>query len=67
MAFLKNRCEKKEHLARMKRKRNPPVPFEGMQTGADTVEDSVDLLQKLKIELPYYPVIELVGIYPSNR
>lgn len=49
----------------MKRERNPSVPFEGMQTGADTVEDSVDLLQKLKIELPYYLVIELMGIYPS--
>lgn len=39
-----------------------------MQTGSDqTVEDSMDLLQMLKVELPYYPDIELVGIYPKNR
>ena len=37
----------------------------GMQTGAATAEDS-RFLKKLKIELPYDPVISLLGIYPKN-
>ena len=50
----------------MWRKRSPPKLFFLMQTGADTVEDIVILFQKLKIQLPYYPVIELLGIYPRD-
>ena len=34
-----------------------------MQTGAATVESSMELLQKLKMELPYDPVTPLLGIY----
>ena len=38
----------------------------GMQIGAATVEDSVEVPQKFKIELSYNPVIVLLGIYPQN-
>ena len=37
----------------------------GMQTGATTLEKSVEVLQKVKIKLPYEPAIALVGIYPK--
>ena len=35
----------------------------GMQTGAANVESSTDIPQKLKIDLPFDPVIPLLGIY----
>ena len=38
----------------------------GMQTGAATLEKSIEVPQKLKIELPYNPAIALLGIYPKN-
>jgi len=50
-------------LARMWRKRNLHTLLVGMQTGAATVEDSLEVAQKLKTELP---VITLLGIYPKN-
>ena len=37
-----------------------------MQTGAATVESIVELPPKLKIELPYDPVVPLLGIYPKK-
>ena len=44
-----------------------------MQTGIATVENSMEVPQKISnnffkliIELPYDPVIELLGIYPNN-
>ena len=37
----------------------------GMQTGAATVENSMEVPKKLKIELPYDPAIVLLGIYPG--
>ena len=37
-----------------------------MQTGAATVETVRDLLKKLKVELPFDPVIPLLGIYTKN-
>ena len=37
-----------------------------MQTGAATVENSVEVPQKLKIDLPYDPAIALLGIYPRD-
>ena len=36
----------------------------GMQAGAATLENSMEVPQKLKTELPYDPVIALLGIYP---
>ena len=38
----------------------------GMQTGAATVESRMEIPQKLKMELPYDPVIPLLGIYPKK-
>ena len=37
-----------------------------MQTGAATVETLWSFLKKLKMELPFDPVIPLLGIYPKN-
>ena len=40
----------------------------GMQTAEATVENSMDFPQKtkLKMELPFDPVIPLLGLYPKN-
>ena len=37
-----------------------------MQTGAATVESCMELSQKLNMELPYDPVIPLLGIYSKK-
>jgi len=47
-------------------KRNPLALLMGMQTGTVTVEENMVLPQKVKIELPYDPVITLLGIYHPN-
>ena len=47
-------------------KSNPSALLVGMQTGAATVENSMEFLKKLKIELPFNPVIPLLGLYPKN-
>lgn len=44
----------------MWRKRNSRAPFVGIQTGAATLENSMDFLKKLKILLPYAPAIALL-------
>ena len=51
---------------RMWRKGNPSALLVGMQTGAATVENSIDFLKKLKMELPFDIVILLLGLYPKN-
>ena len=51
-------------LARMWRKRISFALLVGMQAGAATLENSMEVPQKLKIELPYNPAISLLGIYP---
>ena len=38
----------------------------GMQTGAASVENSMNFLRKLKMELPFDLVIPLLGLYPKN-
>ena len=38
----------------------------GMQIGAATVEGSMELPQKLNMELPYDPAIPFLGIYPKK-
>ena len=38
----------------------------GMHTGAATVENSVELLKKLKMELPFDLAIQLLGLYPKD-
>ena len=37
-----------------------------MQAGAATLENSMEVPQKLKIELPYDPAFALLGIYPRD-
>ena len=53
-------------LTRMWRKGNTLVLLVGMQTGAASLENSVDVPQKFKIELPYDSAIALLGIYPKD-
>ena len=53
-------------LARMQRKRISFALLVGMQAGAATLENSMEVSQKLKIELPYDPAIALLGIYPQD-
>ena len=38
----------------------------GMQIGTATVKSSMELPQKVKMELPYDPTIPLLGIYPEK-
>ena len=47
-------------LPKMQRKGNTFVLLVGMQTGVATWENSVRFLRKLKIELPYDPLIALL-------
>ena len=47
----------------MLRKGNPRALLVGMQIGAATVESSMELPQKLKVELHYNPAIPFLGIY----
>ena len=53
-------------LARVWRNRNPFALLVGMQTGVAALENSVEVPQKLKIELPKDPTIALLGIYPKD-
>ena len=50
----------------MQRKQNPSVLLVGMQTGASTVENSMEFPQKTKNELPFGPAIALLGLFPKN-
>ena len=38
----------------------------GMQTGAATLENSMEVPQKITKGLPYNPAIALLGIYPRD-
>ena len=53
-------------LERMRRKVNPSTLLVGMQTGAATVENTMEFPQKTKMELPFNPAILLLGLYPKN-
>ena len=50
----------------MWRKGNPSALLVGMQTGAATVENSMEFPQKTKMELPFESAIPLLGLYPKN-
>ena len=50
----------------MWRKGNPSALLVGMQTGAATMENSMDFPQKTKNELPFDLAIPLLGLYPKN-
>ena len=53
-------------LVRMWRNRNPLALLVGMQTGAASLVNSVEVPQKIKNRLPYDPAIALLGIYPKD-
>ena len=53
-------------LERVRSKRNPPTLFAGMQVGVNTMENTMEVPQKMKIELPHDPVIPLLGISPDK-
>ena len=38
----------------------------GMQTRTATIENSMEIFKKLKIELPYNPAIPLLGIHTEE-
>ena len=48
------------------RKENFCALLEGMQIILSTMENSMEVPQKLKIKLPYYPGISLLGIYSKK-
>ena len=50
----------------MQRKGNPSALLVGLQTNASTVENSIEFPQKLKMELPFDPIIPLLGLYPKK-
>ena len=50
----------------LRRKKNPSTLLVGMQTGAATVENSMEFLRKLNMELPFDPAIPLLGLYHKN-
>ena len=56
----------KQVLARLWRKGNPSTLLVGMQVGAATVENSMELPQKIKNGAAFDPMIPLLGIYPKN-
>ena len=56
----------KRVLARLWRKGNPSALLAGMQTGAATVENSMEFPRKIKVELPFDLAIPLLGLYPKN-
>ena len=53
-------------LVRTQRKGSPHALVVGMQTGAATVESSVEFPKKLEVDLPYDPAVPLLGAYPKN-
>ena len=53
-------------LERMQRKGNPSALLVGMQTGAATVENSMEFPQKAKNGTPFDPAIPLLGLYPKS-
>ena len=50
----------------MWRKGNPLALLVGMQTDAAALENSMEVPQNLKIELPYDPAIALLGTYSKD-
>ena len=50
----------------MWREGNPSALLVGMQTGAATVENSMQFPQKMKNGTAFDPGIPLLGLYPKN-
>ena len=55
-----------KYVGRMWRKGNSLTLLVGMQAVATTLENSMEIPQLLKIELPHHPAIAVLGIYPKN-
>ena len=53
-------------LERVWRERNPLTLLVGMQTSTATMENSVEILKKLEIGLPYDPATPLLGIHTEE-
>ena len=53
-------------LERVWRKGNPLTLLVGMQTSTATMENSVEILKKLEIELPYDSAIPQLGIHTEE-
>ena len=53
-------------LERVWRNGNPPTLLVGMQTSTATMENSVEILKKLEIELPYDSAIPQLGIHTEE-
>ena len=49
----------------MQRKRTPHTLLVGLQIGAGTMENSMEVPQKVRTDLLYDPAIPLLGIYPK--
>ena len=47
-------------------KGNPFALLVGMQIGGATVENSIEILQKIKMELLFDPALSLLEIYPKD-
>ena len=57
---------KQQVLVRSWRKGNPSALLVGMQTGAATVENSMEFPQKTKNGTAFDPAIPLLRVYPKN-
>ena len=53
-------------LARMQRKGNPPTLLVGMQAGAATLENSMEVLQKVENRATLWPSNCTTGFYPKD-
>ena len=53
-------------LVRMWSKGNPLALLVGMQTGAATLENSMEVPQKITNRITLDPAIPLLGIYPKD-
>ena len=48
------------------RNENPPTLLVGKYTDTTIMENSMEIPERVKIELPYDPAIPLMGIYPKK-
>ena len=53
-------------LERVQRKRNPLTLLVGMKISTATMGNSVEIPEKLEIELPYNPAIPLLGVHTKE-
>ena len=53
-------------VVRVWRKGNRLTLLVGMQTSTDTMENSVEVLKKLKIDLPYNPAMPLLHMHTEE-